>query len=148
MFAPLILNELVLIHFGTFVTLHYYFVVIIIKSLLLDVVTGVDLVMRLRQSLLPGVSVVFDVESKFVGFVSGRGRRRRFQIKYMLVDFDGHGGVLRFHAAVGVHSLWLFERMCVRIVSSGIYQSVAFLRTGTLAYDVDIFGVAGTVATY
>lgn len=144
MFTPLSLGNLIAVHFWAFVAFHYYFIMVIVVRLLLNVVSTIDVVLW----LLFGVSIVLDVKGEFVRFVSGGGRRRRFKIKYMLVDFDGHGGLLWFHAVVGIHSLLFLERMCVRIVSSGIYQSVTFLRAGTLSYDIDVFGVAGTITTY
>lgn len=88
------------------------------------------------------ICLVFDEERQFVEFVLGLWGDGWFQVKYVLIDIGSQGG-----------SMWLVElsgrnlgaRLRVRIVSSGVCQSVAFLRAGALAHDVYVFGVTGAV---
>ena len=88
------------------------------------------------------VGLVLDEEREFVGLVRGLGGDGWFQVKYMLLEIGSRGGSVGPELAVGRK---LDVSLRVRIVSSGVCQSVAFLRTRAFAHDVYVFGVAGAV---
>lgn len=96
-------------------------------------------------SLLVGVIgvvfVAFHEKGELVGLAGGR----RLEAE-LLGHWGVSGGELVSLAGVEVRSLLWGLR--VRIVNSGVCQSVAFLRAGALAHDVYVFGVPRAVVAY
>jgi hypothetical protein len=124
--------------YRTVVTLYNNIVIII--TIRLSMVLRIGEISQLQVSCIV-IGLVLDEERQLVGFVLwGDGW---FQVKYVLVEIGSRGGSTGFE--LGVRNL--AARLRVRIVNSGVCQSVAFLRAGAFAHDVYVFGVAGAIGT-